>query len=131
MDNQDNSNRPINPIPNNEFYSPYKESPFKLPQQNKDLKYIYQTSSPFHQNIGLGFTPSKKMDMNNGFFPSLGETPLPLNMNLAFSPFANNNRGDASYQKAQYQQRRQSFSDLTPFKPLFSPNNNQRISDKK
>ena len=129
MDNQDNPNCPINTMPNSEFFSPFKENPYNYPQQGKDFKYIYQ-SSPFPSNIGLSFTPSKKLDLTNGLCPSLGETPLPTNMNLPFSPLPNNHRGDISYHRTQYQQRGQVFNEFSPFKPYYSPNN-QRISDKK
>ena len=120
MDNQENQNCPINPISNTDFYSPFKESPYKIPQQGK-----YYQSSPFHSNIGLN-TPSKKFDYSNGFCASLGETPL---MNI-FSPIPNNPRGDMSNLKSQYQQKGQPFSDFSPFKPLIT-SSNHKISDKK
>ena len=69
------------------------------------------------------------MDLGCGC-PSLGGTPLPINMNIQFSPLTNNNRAETSYQKTQGQQRGQVFiNDLSPFKPFASPN--PRISDKK
>ena len=122
MENQENQNCPINPIQNPNFYSPYKESPMKFAHQVKDNKYFFQ-SSPFQSNINS--TPGKKLEYANNFCTSLGETPLPINYNLQFSPYINNNnRVDTSYQKNQYTS--------SPFRPLFnSPINNQRISDKK
>ena len=126
MDNQDNANCPTNQFQNPNFYSPFKES-------GKDYKYIYN-SSPFKSNMSLNFTPSKKMDFNNGYCPSLGETPLPSNMNFPFSPLTNHNRADISYQRSQFQQRGQFYNEYSPFQPIpiySSPINNQRISDKK
>lgn len=42
----------------------------------------------------------------------------------------NNHKNENSYQKIPY--KRQSFSEYSPFKPLItSPNNNQRLSEKK
>ena len=123
MDNQDNQNCPINPVANTEYYSPFKESPYKIPHQGK---YLFQ-SSPFPSNLGINSTPSKKIDYPNVFCTSLGETPLQMNI---FSPIPNNPRGDVSYQKSQFQQKGQGFNEFSPFKPLItSPN--QRISDKK
>lgn len=128
MDNQDNPNCPINPMPNPDFFSPYKESPYQNIPQGKDYKHLYQLS-PYPSGIGLNYTPSKKMDLGCGC-PSLGGTPLPINMNIQFSPLTNNNRAETSYQKTQGQQRGQVFiNDLSPFKPFASPN--PRISDKK
>lgn len=117
MDNQDNQNCPINPVPNTGFFSPNKDSPNKDPHQ---IKYLYQ-SSPFPSGI---FTPSKK----NFFCPSLGETPLQIGS--IFSPESGEPRGDISYQKNQNLQKGQVFSEYSLFKPMLtSPN--QRISDKK
>lgn len=127
MDNQDNPNCPINTMQNPEFFSPFKDSHYIMPPQGKDYKYIYQ-SSPFQSNIALNFTPSKRMDFPSGYCPSLNETPL---LNLPFSPLPNNQRGDISNQRSQYQQRGPGFNEFSPFKPFYSPNNNQRISDKK
>ena len=130
MDNPDNQNCPINQMQNPVFSSPFKESPYKISQQNKDYKFYYQTS-PFPTNI-LNCTPSKKIDFTNGYCASLGETPFPSNVNIAFSPVTNNFRGDASYQRSQYQLKGQGFNDYSPFKPLITtPLNNQRISEKK
>ena len=129
MDNQDNPNCPINHMPNSEFFSPYKESPYKISQQGKDYKHLFQMS-PYPSNIGMNFTPSKKYDFGSGLYPSLGETPLPLNINIPFSPL-NNNRIYVSNQKTQGLQRVQSFNGYSTFKTFYSPNNNQRISDKK
>lgn len=126
MDNQDNPNCPINTMQNPEFFSPAKEYHYILSQQGKDFKYMYQSPS-FKSNLGLNFTPSKRMDYPIGFCPSLGETPL---MNIALSPFGNNQRGDISNQRSQFQHKGQGYNEFSPFKP-YSPNNNQRISDKK
>ena len=128
MDNQDNPNCPINPVPNSDLFSPYKESPYKNLAQGKDYKHLYQLS-PYPSGIGINYTPSKIMDLGCGC-PSLGETPLPINMNIQFSPLTKNNRVETSNQKTQGQQRGQVFiNDFSPFKPLASPN--PRISDKK
>jgi hypothetical protein len=101
MDNQDNPNCPINPMPNSDFFSPYKESPYKNLPQGKDYKQFYQLS-PYPSGIGLNYTPSKKMDLGGGC-PSLGGTPLPININIPFSPLINNNRVETSNQKNQGQ----------------------------
>ena len=131
MDNQDNANCPTNQFQNPNFYSPFKESSYKISQQGNDYKYI-NNYSPFKSNISLNFTPSKKIDLNNGYCQSLGETPLPSNMNFPFSPLTNHNRADISCQRSQFQQRGQFFNEYSPFQPMnSSPNNNQRISDKK
>jgi len=116
MDNQDNTNNPIYQIPNRECFSPIKESPNKILYQGNDYKY-----TP-NRYIPLGSTPSKKMDLNNGFFPSLVQTPL-------FSP----HRVDGQFPNYQYQQRALYYNDFSSsFRPTFlSPNNNQRISDRK
>jgi hypothetical protein len=129
MDNQDNQNCPINQMPNALFFSPYKESPYKNLPQGKDFKHLYQLSPPYRSNIGISFTPSKKNDFGNVYCTSLGETPIPLNVNSSFSPLPVN-RIDISNQKTQYQQRAQAFTESSPFKPFPSPNN-QRISDRK
>ena len=125
MDNQDNPNCPKNHMPNSELFSPIKESPHKIIQQGRDNRYLYQLSTPYLSNIGLNSTPSKKPDYGNGFCPSLGETPLGLNMNMPFSPF--NSRIEISNQKVQGHQRGQSFNGYSPCNQNFlSPNSNQR-----
>jgi hypothetical protein len=127
MDNQDKSN--IQKIQNREYFQQLKESPYQIARQNKDYNYLYQPS-PYISNIGNNYTPSKKLNLNNGFYPSLTETPLNFNINSPFSPMFNNHKNENSYQKIPY--KRQSFSEYSPFKPLItSPNNNQRLSEKK
>ena len=128
MDNQENPNCPINPMPNSDFFSPCKEFSYKNLPQSKDYKQFYQLS-PFPSGIGLNYTPSKKNEIGGGC-PSLGGTPLPINLNIPFSPLTNNNRAEAYFQKIQGEQRGQAFiNDFSPYKPYASPN--PRISDKK
>ena len=128
MDNQDNPNCPINPMPNPFFYSPNKESLYQNIPLGKDYNHLYQLS-PNPSGIGLNYTPSKKIDLGCGC-PSLRGTPPPINMNMQFSPLFSNKKVETSYQKIQGQQRAQVFNyDFSPFKPLES--SNPRISDKK
>ena len=115
MENQDNTNCPINQIQNPVCFSPIKESPSKIQYQVNDYKY-----TP-NRNIALGSTPSRKIDFINGYYPPFVQTPV-------FSP----HRDDGVFQNSQNQQRFLIYNDFSSFRPInISPNNNPRISDRK
>ena len=127
MDNQDNVNCPMNPIPNSGLFSPIKESPHKMPQPGRDNRFLYQIS-PYPSNLGINSTPSKQLNFGNGLCHSLGETPLGVKMNIQLSPFENNGI-EVSNQKTQGQQRGQGFSGYSPYNQHFLSNSNQRIME--